>query len=325
MMLTGSAILRLIVDEVGRHYPELLPPGVVKPDYVRSAVAPDKLKQHVLDATYEAQGPAAILRIGQGLERAGYTPIWHLMLSAQGPISMLGKWFGLEESAAARFRIDYKPHPSGMAVDVRHYTLFGPPSRVTESLLICGVHLSIFKRLGCTGLRCFLTPENAAEIPLFDNGDMVAGHEKLDVSAGRWRVEWSGFEPAAARHGQPSSITPALPLLADYDDPTDVIHPALSIIGQDLSCNWKVEDLALRLRMSRRSLQRHLQQSQASFSLLVRAARVREASKLLSGTPAPITDIGYRCGFSDSAHFARDFRKSVGVSPSAYRRLALIA
>jgi AraC-like DNA-binding protein len=35
----------------------------------------------------------------------------------------------------------------------------------------------------------------------------------------------------------------------------------------------------------------------------------------------PLTAIGFCAGFSDSAHFSRDFRASMGMTPSDYRAI----
>jgi AraC-like DNA-binding protein len=56
------------------------------------------------------------------------------------------------------------------------------------------------------------------------------------------------------------------------------------------------------------------------------SAEPREATKrireLLLEDPSrgwSLTEIGYLCGFSDAAHFSRDFRSSIGTSPSEFR------
>ncbi len=44
-----------------------------------------------------------------------------------------------------------------------------------------------------------------------------------------------------------------------------------------------------------------------------------EAKVLLTGTALPISELGYRLGFYDVAHFSRWFKRAVGQTPSAYR------
>lgn len=48
--------------------------------------------------------------------------------------------------------------------------------------------------------------------------------------------------------------------------------------------------------------------------------RLNKASHLLSTTTGKITDIATQCGFYDHSHFIRQFSKTFGISPSAYRR-----
>lgn len=52
---------------------------------------------------------------------------------------------------------------------------------------------------------------------------------------------------------------------------------------------------------------------------LVRLRMDRAKSYLVSGDE-PITEIAFRCGYENPAHFAAAFRRCVGVSPGEYRR-----
>jgi len=36
-----------------------------------------------------------------------------------------------------------------------------------------------------------------------------------------------------------------------------------------------------------------------------------------------VGEIGFWCGFTDNAHFSRDFRRLVGMPPSVYREASL--
>jgi len=49
-------------------------------------------------------------------------------------------------------------------------------------------------------------------------------------------------------------------------------------------------------------------------------ARLREARRLLSGTNWPVTSIALELGYPSSQHFATQFRKETGVTPSAWRQ-----
>jgi AraC family transcriptional regulator len=49
---------------------------------------------------------------------------------------------------------------------------------------------------------------------------------------------------------------------------------------------------------------------------------MEEAQRRLIGSTESVTAIGFACGYEDSAHFASAFRRTFGVSPTDFRRLA---
>ncbi len=52
----------------------------------------------------------------------------------------------------------------------------------------------------------------------------------------------------------------------------------------------------------------------------VLARRIARAKQLLTASALGIADIATACGFSNAAHFSKAFVRSVGISPSRYRR-----
>ncbi|MFI1973284.1 helix-turn-helix domain-containing protein [Streptomyces cinnamoneus] len=57
---------------------------------------------------------------------------------------------------------------------------------------------------------------------------------------------------------------------------------------------------------------------------LVRAARLLEAKRLLTGSGLGVGQVARRVGFADPAYFCRFFRRETGVSPGAFRRAAAV-
>ncbi|MFI9203098.1 AraC family transcriptional regulator [Streptomyces sp. NPDC053048] len=55
---------------------------------------------------------------------------------------------------------------------------------------------------------------------------------------------------------------------------------------------------------------------------LVRAARLLEAKRLLTGSALAVGQVARRVGFTDPAYFCRFFRRETGISPGAFRRAA---
>lgn len=81
----------------------------------------------------------------------------------------------------------------------------------------------------------------------------------------------------------------------------------------------KIDWVASKLGVTRRTLQRRLGENGTSFSRLLDAQLAARARHLLAG-PRNITEIAMDLGYSDPAHFSRAFAKSHGVSPRTYRK-----
>ncbi|WP_084155708.1 GlxA family transcriptional regulator [Halomonas halocynthiae] len=101
------------------------------------------------------------------------------------------------------------------------------------------------------------------------------------------------------------------------------VRRAISLLEQHLGQPISVDELAKRLAISRRSLERKFQETLGMTPQhFARDLRLRYGLWLLHYSPHSITEIGERCGFSDTAHFSRHFRKAFDMTPSAMRRKA---
>jgi len=76
---------------------------------------------------------------------------------------------------------------------------------------------------------------------------------------------------------------------------------------------------AAHFRISRRLLQKMLQEMETSFTEIVIAERLERAAVLLGSSRAAVSQVAYRCGFNDVSHFNHLFKRTYGMSPSAYR------
>jgi AraC-like DNA-binding protein len=80
-----------------------------------------------------------------------------------------------------------------------------------------------------------------------------------------------------------------------------------------------IGEAAIALALSERSLQRKLQEHDATFQEEVAQARVRAAKRLLEGGTASLTTIALEVGCASPQHFSALFRRLTGESPSAWR------
>lgn len=78
-------------------------------------------------------------------------------------------------------------------------------------------------------------------------------------------------------------------------------------------------ELADRLHLSPRTLDRHLKKEDTSFRELTKRARRERACGLLRDGRLSVTQVAYELGYSDAANFARSFRRELGCSPAEWR------
>ncbi len=83
-----------------------------------------------------------------------------------------------------------------------------------------------------------------------------------------------------------------------------------------------LEDLAQRVKVSARTIDRHLKKEGLGFRELSTKIRFERASEMLCVQGASITDVALQLGFSDAANFSRAFRRVIGLSPGEYQRNA---
>lgn len=83
---------------------------------------------------------------------------------------------------------------------------------------------------------------------------------------------------------------------------------------------WDIDRFAAACRVSKSQLFRLFR---AAFDETpmgwLRNYRLGQARRLLAETDEPIATVAQRVGYDDPLHFSRDFRKHVGLSPSAFR------
>ncbi len=99
------------------------------------------------------------------------------------------------------------------------------------------------------------------------------------------------------------------------------LQRVMETVRADLSRAWTVAELAPAANLSQAQLFRRFRQRTGTTPIdWLRHERVNAAKRLLVVTDEQIGKIAARCGYPDPFHFARDFKKLVGVTPSEFRR-----
>jgi AraC-like DNA-binding protein len=301
-------------------YPELLP-GPSKPiDSLRQPFVPAGDKRNLLDHILREVGAVALLAIGGGLRDGDFDPIWRAATKARDPKRLFNGWRRLEGYAHSTNRLEITW--AGTArIDCRRYAVGSAKTPgPSENFLICGIVVALLEIIGCREIICIMPQNHGGTLPVYENGRFHTPDKRGDgLDSTAWTLHWSSFEPRRAMDvtdGPELSI----PLPATSNSATRrTVVQAARYLSADFLHQWKVGELARELGMSQRSFQRRLGEAGLNFSGLVRGLRIQEACRLFEEDGISLAAVGFCAGFSDSAHFSRDFRAGTGATPTAFR------
>lgn len=139
----------------------------------------------------------------------------------------------------------------------------------------------------------------------------------VGVAAARKSLQIMMIEEAL-REDEPQ---PAISVGLKASDP--VVKRALLHMAQNVAAPLAIEEIARRIGLSCRSLERRfnsdVDQNPGEAYLSI---RISQASLLLTQTGQPIAEIAASTGFCDASHFGRVFRRREGATPLEARRRA---
>ncbi len=152
---------------------------------------------------------------------------------------------------------------------------------------------------------------------MFDDGEC---REPAPGRCDVWSPSWDRFRPRR----RPTPGLDERLLSAEARPPLCEKATVADRIGQvvrgDLARTWALGEVADRLGMKPRSLQRALSTEGKRFSAVVEDLRVRAAHRLLTSSKLSVPKIGSVCGLADTSHFSRRFKRRHQVAPSTFRR-----
>ena len=81
-----------------------------------------------------------------------------------------------------------------------------------------------------------------------------------------------------------------------------------------------LDDLAKRVRVSARTIDRHLKKQNLRFRDLSNEVRLERACEMLTAPQTTVSQVAQTLGFTDAANFSRAFRRVMGISPGVYQQ-----
>lgn len=268
-------------------------------------------KTDLLAAAYAAHGPLPILRVGEGIREAGPEPTLEALLLARGPMDLLARWQRLERYVHSRHRVLLRDGGPGWMLAEHVSTRDGEAPSAAEDCLILGLLLALMAATGAGGLSAAMA-DPAGDRPVFAAGTFRdPGPGTTALWRLRWAAEGAGHDPLAGRAGP-------LPFPVD-GDARALVARVVDLVLSDCSRPWTLAAVARATCLSTRTLQRRLAEAGTSFAAVVRTAQVRQAAGLLLGGRLSVAEVGLLCGFSDQAHFTREFKRRTNIPPGRYR------
>ncbi len=246
------------------------------------------MKRALVQHAVAQGGLACLIQLGCGVHHQAHEPTHRAMVSAREPRELVVRWQRLERYIHSTHRIRIADEePQGLVISHEGVRPGIVPS-LHESLVVCGVLAALLEARGVQGLqikagrvRAYPSPAQGAL-----EGLAVADPDRL------WRFTWKACT-APQRHARAA------------ESPEGLFATAAGA--------------ARHLELSLRSLQRELQARDLNFSGLVGECRARLAAMHLIESDLALAEIGFLCGYSDQAHFTREFGRRVGLAPQKYR------
>lgn len=109
---------------------------------------------------------------------------------------------------------------------------------------------------------------------------------------------------------------PLIPHLSD-------LKKLRSLIYEQPSARWNVDDICLEMNISRTYFHRLYQQAfGVTFLRDVIESRLLKGSELLTSTNLSVSAVAEQCGYENDSYFMRQFKKYKACTPSEYRKRA---
>ena len=269
------------------------------------------LKLALVQHAIEHGGIECLIQLGRGVHQNANEPTHRAMMGARSPTELILRWQRLERYIHSRHRLRIASQGEQW-LELSHLGVSeGISPTLYESLVVLGVIAALLQACGACALEV-----RVGKMKVYPDAKR-SGLETLPVvdPMRTWRLSWADFQrqPIGVRQGGDVENLYAASEWPQWQ------QRLVRYILERLIDIPLAGDAAHEMGISLRTLQRDLKQRGLSFSSLVGECRARQAALHLIESSLPLAEVGFLCGYSDQAHFTREFGKRVGLPPQKYR------
>jgi AraC-like DNA-binding protein len=283
--------------------------------WLEQATVPLDAKQRLVMQVMAQRGAAALVQLGQGVHDLQQDTLIPMLIHPGEPTRVLAVWLRLERYLHSKHRIIQTPL-SANSVTHQHISIReGTTPNAAEDLVVLGVLIALLERTGCQDVEAELS-NGLAIWPLNSSAPQQEAlrFAFMQRATHSWHLRWGAVRAMpSAQQNEVQTVNANLLSLSER-----LKQLASLTQGEALSLGAAAEQLG----QSPRSLQRHLRLEGVRYVDVVATARAQRASRMLAEPLPSLAELGFACGYTDQAHFCRDFKRRVGISPLQYRENA---
>jgi AraC-like DNA-binding protein len=290
----------------------------------QSATVPLDAKRMLLLEVQRQLGIEALLQLGQGVHDQVSDSLFPILIHPGKPFAVLEAWLRLERYIHSKHRIQQIVlGPNSVKHEHLSTSKDSQPS-AQEDLVVIGVLIALLQQSQCIGIEVNLG--NGLAVWPIDS----RRRDKLQLAAAaqqgstqRWTIRWDlqadELEKVSSSKNSALALTSPEKAIADRQSSKNFSSTVRAILDQENGATTSIDGLAKALQTSPRTLQRRLAEEGARFADIMGTYRAERASRLLAYSSESLAQIGFAVGYSDQAHFSRDFLRRVGLRPQQYR------
>lgn len=301
---SSAAMIALLGGHLREWASELVPDWMPSADFLDNGRVDIDAKRRLIRHVMDHDGAGLLISVGESMHHIQHLPIADVLLMSRDTDNLAMKWQRLERYVHSRHqtRIELA---GPRRWQCRHVSITDSRPEAGEDLLVCGLIIGVLREFGCIDIRVRMDGQDWAAEDL--KGFALPG-ETAD-----WSIYWRDRQ---APEGRDCAL---IGRLGETRLAVGEAAPCARYIAEDLGAPQNIATTARDLGRSTRTLQRELSRSGFTFSSLTRGIRVEAATGLLTESDMSLAGIGFVCGFSDQAHFQRDFKRVMGMTPGQYR------